>query len=51
MLTDRSRHLIKVSLRGTVGGRLDLEVVATALTLEVKLSGNVLGAADRVVDL
>ena len=51
MLPDRSCHLVKVPLCGTVGGRLDLEVVASALTLEVKLSGDVLGAADRIVDL
>ena len=51
MLSDRSRHLIKVPLSGAVGGRLDLEVVASTLTLEVKLSGDVLGAADRVIDL
>ena len=51
MLPDGSCHLVKVPLCGTVCGRLDLEVVATALTLEVKLSGDVLGAADRIVDL
>ena len=38
VLSDGSRHLVKVPLGGTVGGRLDLEVVATALTLKVKLS-------------
>ena len=51
MLAHRSCNLVKVPLCGAVGSRLDLEVVATALTLEVKLSGDVLGAADRVVDL
>ena len=38
MLPNGSRHLVKVSLRGTVGCRLDLEVVAAALALEVELS-------------
>ena len=51
MLPNGSRNLVKVALSGTVGSRLDLEVVAAALTLEVKLSWDVLGAADRVVDL
>ena len=51
VLSDGSRHLVKVPLSGTIGGRLDLEVVASALTLEVKLSWDVLGAADRVVNL
>ena len=51
VLSDGSRHLVKVPLSGTVCGRLDLEVVAAALTLEVKLSGDILGAAHRVVDL
>ena len=38
MLPNGSRNLVKVALSGTVGSRLDLEVVAAALTLEVKLS-------------
>ena len=51
VLSDRSRHLVKVPLSGTVGGRLDLEVVASTLTLEVKLGRDVLGAANRVINL
>ena len=51
VLSYRRRHLVKVTLRGTVRSRLDLEVVVSTLTLEVELCGHILGAAHWVVDL
>ena len=52
MLSDRGSHLCEITLRGSIGGRLDLERVGTiGLLFEIELRSHILHTIDWVVDL